>query len=136
MVKWPALNEIPFRRYYGSVDSTPLFLILAGSYYRRTGDLEFVRSIWPNIELALTWIDRYGDSDGDGFVEYYRKSDNGLVQQGWKDSTDSVFHADGTLVHGPVALCEVQAYVYAAKIESRRNRRGARSAGNRQAFDP
>jgi glycogen debranching enzyme len=112
-----ALGEIPFRRYYGSVDSTPLYLILAGEYYRRTADLSFVKSIWPNLQLAVDWIDRYGDLDGDGFVEYSRKSDKGLVQQGWKDSQDSVFHADGSLAQGPIALCEVQGYVYAAKLE-------------------
>jgi glycogen debranching enzyme len=110
-----ALGEIPFRRYYGSVDSTPLYLILATAYYRRTGDLDFIKSIWPGIELALNWIDQYGDLDHDGFVEYNRKSPTGLVQQGWKDSQDSIFHADGTLAESPIALCEVQGYVYKAK---------------------
>jgi glycogen debranching enzyme len=109
------LGEIPFKRYYGSVDSTPLFVILAAAYYERTGDQAFLESIWPNIELALQWIDRYGDVDGDGFVEYARRSPKGLVHQGWKDSKDAVFHADGTLAEGPIALCEVQGYVYAAK---------------------
>lgn len=110
------LGEIPFRRYYGSVDATPLYLLLASAYYQRTGDHEFLESIWPGIELALNWIDRYGDADGDGFVEYDRRSPNGLVQQGWKDSQDSIFHADGKLAESPIALCEVQAYVYAAKL--------------------
>jgi glycogen debranching enzyme len=109
------LGEIPFRRYYGSVDATPLFVILAAAYYERTGDQAFIESIWPNIELALQWIDRYGDVDGDGFVEYARRAPKGLVHQGWKDSQDAVFHADGTLADGPIALCEVQGYVYAAK---------------------
>ena len=109
------LGEIPFKRYYGSVDATPLFVILAAAYYERTGDQAFIESIWPSIELALQWIDRYGDVDGDGFVEYARRSPKGLVHQGWKDSKDAVFHADGTLVDGPIALCEVQGYVYAAK---------------------
>jgi glycogen debranching enzyme len=109
------LREIPFGRYYGSVDATPLFVLLAAAYYERTVDIEFLRSIWPNILAALDWIDRYGDHDGDGFVEYRRKNDRGLVQQGWKDSTDSVFYADGQLAEPPIALCEVQAYVYAAK---------------------
>jgi glycogen debranching enzyme len=109
------LSEVPFGRYYGSVDSTPLFLALAGAYYDRTGDADFLRSIWPNIETALEWIDRFGDRDGDGFVEYARQTESGLLQQGWKDSHDSVFHADGRLAAGPIALCEVQAYVYAAK---------------------
>jgi glycogen debranching enzyme len=110
----PALGEVPFGRYYGSVDSTPLFIILAGAHYQRTGDRAFTESLWPNIEAALNWIHHYGDFDGDGFVEYKRMTDKGLVQQGWKDSEDSVFHADGTLAKGPIALCEVQAYVYGA----------------------
>jgi glycogen debranching enzyme len=110
-----ALGEVPFGRYYGSVDATPLFLLLAGAYYERTADREFVESIWPNVEAALNWIDRFGDSDGDGFVEYARRSSTGLGNQGWKDSYDAIFHADGRLAEGPIALCEVQAYVYGAK---------------------
>jgi glycogen debranching enzyme len=110
-----ALGEIPFGRYYGSVDSTPLFVMLAGAYYERTGDLELIRSIWPNIRAAIQWIDRYGDVDGDGFVEYFKQSPTGLIAQGWKDSVDSIFHSDGALAVGPTALCEVQGYVYAAK---------------------
>jgi glycogen debranching enzyme len=115
-----ALGEIPFGRYYGSVDATPLFIVLAGSYYERTGDLECLRRLWPHIELALQWIDKFGDMDGDGFVEYAQRSSTGLVQQGWKDSNDSVFHADGTLAEAPIALCEVQGYVYAAKLAAAR----------------
>jgi glycogen debranching enzyme len=110
------LGEVPFERYYGSVDSTPLFLMLAAAYHQRTGDLDFLRTLWPSLQLALEWIDRYGDSDRDGFVEYSKQSPNGLVQQGWKDSNDSVFHADGGLAEGPIALCEVQGYVYAARL--------------------
>jgi glycogen debranching enzyme len=109
------LGEVPFRAYYGTVDATPLFVLLAGMYFERTGDLETLAEIWPNVEAALLWIDKHGDRDGDGFVEYYRETESGLANQGWKDSWDSVFHADGTLAHGPIALCEVQAYVYAAK---------------------
>ncbi|MBP2294340.1 amylo-alpha-1,6-glucosidase [Azospirillum rugosum] len=109
------LGEVPFRRYYGSVDSTPLFVMLAGAYLERTGDLATVRALWPNIAAALAWIDHYGDRDGDGFVEYGRKTEEGLANQGWKDSHDSIFHADGGLATGPIALCEVQGYVYAAK---------------------
>jgi glycogen debranching enzyme len=109
-------GEIPFGRYYGSVDSTPLFVALAGAYHRRTGDLDFVRGIWPNVLDALKWIDDYGDRDRDGFVEYQRHSPEGLVQQGWKDSHDSVFHADGRMARAPIALCEVQGYVYEAKL--------------------
>jgi glycogen debranching enzyme len=111
-----ALGEVPFQRYYGSIDATPLFVWLAGAYYRRTADHDFIAAIWPNIERALQWIDAFGDRDGDGFVEYLRNSPKGLVQQGWKDSHDSVHHADGTLAQGPIALCEVQGYVYAARL--------------------
>ena len=113
-----ALGEIPFGRYYGSVDSTPLFVLLAGAYHRRTGDLAFIESIWSNVVRALEWMDRHGDADHDGFIEYHRRSAVGLVQQGWKDSHDSVFHADGRLADGPIALCEVQSYAYAARMEA------------------
>ena len=109
------LGEVPFGRYYGTVDGTPLFLVLAAAYYERTADRDFLREIWPNVLAALEWIDVYGDLDHDGFVEYARQTDHGLVQQGWKDSNDSVFHSDGRLAVGPIALCEVQGYVYAAK---------------------
>jgi glycogen debranching enzyme len=109
------LGEVPFGHYYGSVDSTPLFVLLAARYYERTGDAATIRTLWPNIQAALAWIDTYGDRDGDGFVEYYRVSDNGLTNQGWKDSSDSIMHADGKLASGSIALAEVQAYVYAAK---------------------
>jgi glycogen debranching enzyme len=107
-------NEVPFGKYYGSVDSTPLFVMLAGAYFQRTGDHGFAEGLWPHVEAALDWIERYGDRDGDGFVEYHRQSDAGLVHQGWKDSEDAIFHADGSLARGPIALCEVQGYVYAA----------------------
>jgi glycogen debranching enzyme len=108
------LGEVPFRRYYGSADATPLFVLLAGAYLERTGDLDTARALWPNVEAALTWIERDGDRDGDGFVEYGRRSADGLANQGWKDSSDSVFHADGSLAPGPIAIVEVQAYVYGA----------------------
>lgn len=108
------LREVPFGNYYGSVDSTPLFVMLAGAYLVRTGDLESLRSIWPNLQAALEWIRDYGDRDGDGFVEYGRRTGEGLINQGWKDSHDSISHADGTLARGPVAVVEVQAYAYAA----------------------
>lgn len=111
-----ALGEVPFKRYYGSIDSTPLFVMLAGAYFDRTGDRAFIETIWPNVERALKWIDEYGDLDGDGFVEYARRSGTGLLHQGWKDSSDPVFHDDGTLAEAPIALCEVQAYAYAAKL--------------------
>ena len=109
------LGEVPFARYYGSVDGTMLFVVLAGLYFDRTGDLKTISDLWPHIEAALHWVDNYGDRDGDGFVEYFRADESGLVNQGWKDSSNSIFHADGSLAHGPIALCEVQGYVYAAK---------------------
>ena len=121
------LKEIPFGRYYGSVDSTPLFVMLAAAYHERTNDLEFIRSIWSNIERALDWMDRYGDVDGDGFLEYARHSGKGLVQQGWKDSHDSVFYENGRLAEAPIALCEVQGYAYAA-------RQGAAELARKQGF--
>lgn len=108
------LGEVPFGRYYGSVDATPLFVVLAGAYFERTGDLELVASIWPHVEAALTYVDRA--SDARGFLTYQRLSSNGLAQQGWKDSGDSVSHADGRLAEGPIALCEVQGYVHAARL--------------------
>jgi glycogen debranching enzyme len=109
------LGEVPFGRYYGSVDATPLFVVLAGAYFDRTCDRAFVERLWPHVERALEWIDRDGDRDGDLFVEYARHSASGLVHQGWKDSQDSVFHDDGSLADPPIALCEVQAYVYDAR---------------------
>ncbi|MFY9842426.1 MAG: amylo-alpha-1,6-glucosidase [Terriglobales bacterium] len=109
------LQEIPFGKYYGSVDATPLFVMLAASYCDISGDLPLVREIWPNILAAIDWIDTYGDADKDGFVEYRGKAERGLTQQGWKDSHDSVFHRDGSLASPPIALCEVQGYVYGAK---------------------
>ncbi|MDB5565695.1 MAG: amylo-alpha,6-glucosidase, partial [Tardiphaga sp.] len=110
-----ALREVPFAQYYGSVDSTPLFVLLAGLYVERTGDDETLRELWPAIEAALRWIDGPGDPDRDGFVEYRRASEQGLANQGWKDSYDAIFHADGKLAEGYIALAEVQGYVYAAK---------------------
>ena len=110
-----ALGEVPFGLYYGSVDSTPLFVLLAGLFFERTGDEETLNSLWPALEAAVAWMDGPGDPDGDGFVEYARATPHGLVNQGWKDSFDAVFHADGRLAEGPIALAEVQAYVFAAK---------------------
>src|SRR5262245_31459990 len=111
-----ALREIPFDLYYGSIDATPLFVMLAVAYFDCTHDLNFIKSIWPHIDSALRWIDNYGDRDGDGFLEYERHSPMGLIHQGWKDSWDSVFHRNGTLAEGPIALCEVQGYAYAARL--------------------
>jgi Glycogen debranching enzyme len=109
------MGEVPFAQYYGSVDATPLFVMLAGAYYVRTGDRPLIETIWPNIERALAWIDRDGDADRDGFVEYAQRSREGLTNQGWKDSHDAIFHQDGSLPSAPIALCEVQAYVYEAR---------------------
>jgi glycogen debranching enzyme len=108
------LREVPFRHYYGSVDATPLFIILAGAYLERTADIGSIRELWPNIEAALRWLEEHGDRDGDGFIEYGRRNERGLVNQGWKDSHDSVFHEDGALAEGPIAMAEVQAYAYGA----------------------
>jgi glycogen debranching enzyme len=111
-----ALREVPFARYYGSVDATPLFVMLAGLYAERTGDQATLVELWPAVEAALGWIDGPGDSDRDGFIEYYRMTKEGLANQGWKDSHDAIFHADGRLAEGPIALAEVQGYVYMAKV--------------------
>jgi glycogen debranching enzyme len=111
-----ALREVPFGLYYGSVDATPLFVMLAGLYAERTGDDATIVELWPAIEAALAWIAGPGDPDGDGFVEYYRATEEGLANQGWKDSQDAIFHADGRLAQGPIALAEVQGYVYCAKL--------------------
>jgi glycogen debranching enzyme len=110
-----ALREVPFGLYYGSVDATPLFVMLAGIYAERTGDDAILVELWPAIEAALAWINGAGDPDGDGFLEYYRATEQGLANQGWKDSLDAIFHADGRLAQGPIALAEVQGYVYCAK---------------------
>src|SRR5437762_9333468 len=110
-----ALREVPFAQYYGSVDATPLFVLLAGLYVERTGDEETLAELWPSIEAALGWINGPGDPDRDGFVEYRPASEQGLANQGWKDSFDAIFHADGRLAEGHIALAEVQGYVYAAR---------------------
>ncbi|MFN8638606.1 MAG: amylo-alpha-1,6-glucosidase [Dehalococcoidia bacterium] len=108
-----ALREVPFGRYYGSVDATPLYLILAAAYFETTGDLGLITELWPSILAGLEWLHGAGDSNGDGFVDYVSNPD-ALTNQGWKDSSTSVFHADGSLAEGAIALCEVQAYTYAA----------------------
>lgn len=108
-------NQIPFAPYYGSVDSTPLFLMLLVEYVKWTGDLELVNLLGDNIERALNWIDEYGDRDGDLFVEYHQEATKGIANQGWKDSGDSVVHRNGDYAKSPIALSEVQGYVYQAK---------------------
>jgi glycogen debranching enzyme len=109
-----ATGEVPFGRYYGSVDSTPLFLCLLGAYADRTGDLALVQELWPAALAAMECIER--NLDARGYLAYERRTAKGLVNQGWKDSHDSISHADGRLAEPPIALCEVQAYVYAARI--------------------
>ena len=129
------LGEIPFGRYYGSVEVTPLFVLLAGAYYRRTADHDMIATIWPNIEAALGWIGLFGDIDGDGFVEYAQHNTKGLVHQGWKDSHDSIFHADGSDPVAPIALCEVQGYVYAALRAAAELARGIGNADRATELD-
>jgi glycogen debranching enzyme len=109
-------GEIPHVPYFGTVDATPLWLVLLHETWRWTGDQALVAELLPNAERALAWIDRYGDADGDGFVEYARTSAKGLVNQGWKDSGDGVPFPDGSLPEPPIALVEVQGYVYDAKV--------------------
>jgi len=123
-----ALNEVPFGLYYGSVDATALFVLLAGLYAERTGDADTVAELWPAIEAALAWIDGPGDPDHDGFVEYRRATEHGLANQGWKDSHDAIFHADGRMATGYIALAEAQGYVYAAKRAAARLARQMRHA--------
>jgi glycogen debranching enzyme len=110
-----ATGELPYGAYYGSIDSTPLFLWLAAEYYAWTSDLRLMRELRPSLIAALDWLSSYADLDGDGYVEYEKHSATGLVNQGWKDSADSIFHAEGTIARPPIALVEVQGYVYAAK---------------------
>ena len=109
-------GQIPHTPYYGTVDATPLFLMVAGGYYRWTLDLDTMKQLRPALDAALRWIDDWGDRDGDGFVEYERRSPAGLRNHGWKDSDDAIVHVDGSLAHGPIALVEVQGYVYEAKL--------------------
>jgi glycogen debranching enzyme len=108
--------EVWFPRYYGTVDATPLFLVLLSETWRWTADDELVRELEPALRLALRWIDEFGDRDGDGFVEFLRRSDHGLAVQSWKDSPDSQRFADGRIAEGAVAPSEVQGYVYDAKL--------------------
>lgn len=109
-----ALGEVPFGLYYGGVDTTCLFVALAGAYARRTGDFETIRRLWPNLIAAVGWMRNYGDPQGTGLIAYQRAAETGLSNQGWKDSFDSIFHRDGRFPTGPIALLEVQGYAYAA----------------------
>jgi len=108
------LHEVPFRQYYGGVDTTPLFVVLAGAYEERTADSSLIDEIWDNLVAATAWIEHCLDRSASGFLDYARAADSGLVNQGWKDSQDSIFHADGRLPGGPVAVVEVQGYACAA----------------------
>ncbi len=108
------LGEVPFGLYYGGVDTTCLFIALAGAYAKRTNDYGTIRALWPHLIAAAGWMSDYGDSNGDGLIDYARAADTGLSNQGWKDSEDSIFHADGRFPKGPVALLEVQGYAFAA----------------------
>jgi len=108
------LGEVPFTPYYGSVDSTPLFLVLLGEYLQWTGDLDCFATLRPQVEAALTWLERDGDPDGDGLFEYLPRASEGLVNQGWKDSYNAIVNADGSLAEPPIALVEVQGYAFRA----------------------
>lgn len=112
------LGEVPFKLNYGSIDATPLFVFLAGRYYRRTADGKTIDSIWPAIERAMRWLENDADLDGDGFYEYHKHGVKGLVNQGWKDADDAVSHSSGALAESPIALCEVQGYAYGAYQEA------------------
>ncbi|MCE7792037.1 amylo-alpha-1,6-glucosidase [Salipaludibacillus sp. CUR1] len=108
-------GQIPFTPYYGTIDATPLFLVLLSEYIKWTGDFELFHELEVNARDALNWIDHYGDRDGDGFVEYHQESSKGIANQGWKDSGDSIVHRNGEYADTPIALSEVQGYVYHAK---------------------
>lgn len=109
-------NIVPFNPYYGTIDATPLYVILLAEYYQVTGDVGLLRELEPHLRSALEWMETYGDPDGDGFLEYERKSGSGLDNQGWKDSWDGIMYRNGDLIRPPVALVEVQAYAYAARL--------------------
>ena len=110
-----ALGEVPFGCYYGGVDTTPLYVMLAGAYANRTADMALIDELWPALAAAMAWIEGVGDRNRDGFLDYAAARKSGLANQGWKDSSDSIFHADGSVPQGPIALVEVQGYVYAAR---------------------
>ncbi|GAA0577424.1 amylo-alpha-1,6-glucosidase [Rhizomicrobium electricum] len=133
-----ALNELPFGQYYGGVDTTPLFLMLVSAYAERTGDLTTVDALWPSVEAALGWIEQMQARFGNGLLSYQRGEKSGLANQGWKDSEDSIFHADGTMAQGPIALVEVQGYAYAAfrgmaRLAERRGDRDTAAKWNERA---
>jgi glycogen debranching enzyme len=127
-----ALGEVPFARYFGGVDQTPLFVMLAAAYAQRTGDLALIDRLWPSLVAAMQWID---SASIDGLLAYRRAAATGLANQGWKDSEDSIFHADGSMAQSPIALVEVQGYVYAAcnAMASLSTRRGDAQTARRWA---
>ncbi|MGC9665273.1 glycogen debranching N-terminal domain-containing protein [Planosporangium sp. 12N6] len=106
----------PHNPYYGTADATPLWLILLSEYWRWTDDDDLVRTFRDNVMAALNWIDQYGDRDGDGYVEYQTRSPEGLGNQCWRDSWDGVLYSDGGMPPLPIATCEIQGYVYDAKM--------------------
>lgn len=108
-------GQIPFTPYYGTIDATPLFLVLLSEYVKWTGNTDIMKELDANVVAALKWIDEYGDRDGSGFVSYHQEAEKGIANQGWKDSADSIVHRDGTYGESPISLSEVQGYVYQAK---------------------
>jgi glycogen debranching enzyme len=110
------LREIPFIPYYGTVDATPLFVVLLAEYVHWTGDRDLARELWPAVQGALAWMEGPGSPDGDGYLKYVQRSSTGLLNQGWKDSRDAIMHASGELAQAPIALAEVQGYQYAALV--------------------
>ena len=133
-----ALSEVPFRQYYGGVDTTPLFVMLAGQYAQRTGDSALIAQIWDSLLAATAWIEGRIEHSASGFLDYARGAESGLANQGWKDSHDSIFHADGRLPRGPIAVVEVQGYAYAAlmamsALAAARDERGKSTAWRARA---
>ena len=109
-------GELPYNPYYGSIDSTPLFLMLLARYFEWTADVRLVRELLPAVRAAVEWMEVFGDTTGSGYLDYEKRSAKGLVNQGWKDSWDAVVHANGALAHPPIALAEVQGYAYFARV--------------------
>jgi glycogen debranching enzyme len=124
------LNELPFARYYGGVDTTPLFVMLAGAFAKRTNDRAFIEALWPALELATLWMETNASKNAEGFISYQRGEVTGLANQGWKDSHDAIFHRDGRTPVGPIALIEVQGYAWRAFLSMSTL---ARQRGNEQA---
>jgi glycogen debranching enzyme len=129
-------GEIPQSpAYYGTVDATLLFLILMAEYVDWSGDLDLARELRPHLDAALTWIERYADHDGDGYLDYVGRYRNGLINQGWKDSGNAIVNADGSLAEPPIALCEVQGYTFRAWRQMARLLRALGDAERAAALD-